>query len=101
MPDHFYVYPAYLTRTIARSDGRRVAASDALPDVTADEIVAAAKHLGYKAEGESGKQYPRQFFAYAGRVYPSLSAVAKAVTGSHTNGFLFFRNSLNHNKETT
>jgi Protein of unknown function (DUF2924) len=38
-------------------------------------------------------------FAYGGRVYPSLSAVAKAITGSHTNGFLFFRNSLNHNKE--
>jgi hypothetical protein len=38
-------------------------------------------------------------FAYAGRVYASLSAVAKAITGSHTNGFLFFRNSLNHNKE--
>jgi hypothetical protein len=39
-------------------------------------------------------------FAYAGRVYPSLSAVAKAVTGSHTNGFHFFRNTLNHDKET-
>jgi hypothetical protein len=39
-------------------------------------------------------------FAYAGRVYPSLSAVAKTVTGSHCNGFLFFRNCLNHNKET-
>src|SRR5262249_56797491 len=38
-------------------------------------------------------------FAYAGRVYPSLSAVAKTVTGSHCNGFLFFRNCLNHNKE--
>ena len=38
-------------------------------------------------------------FAYAGSVYPSLSAVAKAVTGSHCNGFLFFRNSLNNNKE--
>ncbi|HTU17750.1 MAG TPA: DUF2924 domain-containing protein [Gemmataceae bacterium] len=38
-------------------------------------------------------------FAYAGRVYASLSAVAKTVTGSHCNGFLFFRNSLNHNKE--
>ena len=38
-------------------------------------------------------------FAYAGRVYASLSAVAKTVTGSHTNGFLFFRNSLNHHKE--
>jgi DUF2924 family protein len=38
-------------------------------------------------------------FAYAGHVYASLSAVAKVITGSHTNGFLFFRNTLNHNKE--
>jgi hypothetical protein len=40
-------------------------------------------------------------FAYAGRVYASLSAVAKAITGSHTNGYLFFRNTLNHNKDNT
>jgi Protein of unknown function (DUF2924) len=39
-------------------------------------------------------------FAYAGRVYASLSAVAKAITGSHTNGFLFFRNTLHNHKET-
>ena len=39
-------------------------------------------------------------FAYGGRVYASLSAVAKAITGSHCNGFLFFRNTLNHQKET-
>jgi hypothetical protein len=39
-------------------------------------------------------------FAYAGRVYASLSAVAKAITGSHTNGYLFFRNTLNHTKES-
>jgi hypothetical protein len=39
-------------------------------------------------------------FAYAGHVYPSLSAVAKIITGTHTNGFLFFRNTLNHTKET-
>jgi hypothetical protein len=39
-------------------------------------------------------------FAYAGRVYASLSAVAKAITGSHCNGYLFFRNPLNHNKDT-
>lgn len=38
-------------------------------------------------------------FAYAGAVYPSLSAVAKAVTGSHCNGVLFFRNALNNPKE--
>lgn len=30
-------------------------------------------------------------FEYAGERYASLSAVAKAVTGSHCNGFLFFR----------
>ena len=29
-------------------------------------------------------------FEYAGQRYGSLSAVAKAVTGSHCNGFLFF-----------
>ena len=34
-------------------------------------------------------------FEHDGRVYPSLSAVAKAVTGSHCNGFLFFKYSLN------
>jgi hypothetical protein len=30
-------------------------------------------------------------FEYQGQVYKSLSAVAKAVTGSHCNGFLFFK----------
>lgn len=30
-------------------------------------------------------------FEYEGERFRSLSAVAKAVTGSHTNGFLFFR----------
>jgi hypothetical protein len=34
-------------------------------------------------------------FEFQGRVYPSLSAVAKAITGSHCNGFLFFRLALN------
>ena len=30
-------------------------------------------------------------FEFDGVVYHSLSAVAKAITGSHTNGYLFFR----------
>jgi hypothetical protein len=38
-------------------------------------------------------------FAYQSQVYPSLSAVAKAVTGSHCNGFHFFRNTLNNQLE--
>ena len=33
-------------------------------------------------------------FAYAGQVYKSLSAVARAVTGAHCNGFWFFRGAL-------
>ena len=33
-------------------------------------------------------------FAYAGQVYKSLSAVAKAVTGAHCNGLHFFRSAL-------
>jgi hypothetical protein len=32
-----------------------------------------------------------QGFAYEGTLYPSLSAVAKAITGSHCSGYLFFR----------
>ncbi len=30
-------------------------------------------------------------FAYGGQTYPSLSAVARAVTGTHCNGFHFFK----------
>jgi hypothetical protein len=33
-------------------------------------------------------------FAYGGQVFASLSAVAKAITGSHCNGYLFFRRAL-------
>jgi hypothetical protein len=32
-----------------------------------------------------------QGFEFEGEVYTSLSAVAKAITGSHCNGYLFFR----------
>jgi len=68
MPDHFYVYPAYLGRGLSRSDGRRLPESEAVADATAEEIVAAAKRLGFKAEVEAGKQYPRRFYANEGRV---------------------------------
>jgi len=68
MPDHFYVYPAYLGRGASRSDGRRVPAALALPDLTGEEILAAVQGLGYKAEVEPSKQYPRAAHQYAGRV---------------------------------
>ncbi len=34
-------------------------------------------------------------FEFEGQVYPSLSAAARAITGSHCNGFLFFKGCLN------
>jgi signal recognition particle subunit SRP19 len=68
MPDHFYVYPAYLGKGGSRSDGRRVPAALALPELTGEEIVAAARELGYTAEVEAEKHYPRAAAQYAGRV---------------------------------
>jgi signal recognition particle subunit SRP19 len=68
MPDHFYVYPSYLGRERTRKDGRRIPTALAIADLTGEEIVAAAQHLGFKAELESGKQYPRSAGDLEGRV---------------------------------
>lgn len=67
MPDHFYIYPAYLEK-VSRSAGRRVPSSEGLSEVSAEEIVEAVRRLGLKAELEATKNYPRRFFTYAGRV---------------------------------
>lgn len=68
MPDHFFVYPAYLQKGLSRADGRRVPADDALIDLTTEEIVEASRKLGAKATAEGDKHYPRRFFDYGGRV---------------------------------
>lgn len=68
MPDHFYVYPSYLRSKGTRADGRRVPATVALNEVTADEILSAVRRLGYTAEAESGKQYPRESHRFEGRI---------------------------------
>lgn len=44
----------------------------------------------YKRETIQVKVLPRGF-EYEGEIYKSLSAVAKAITGQHCNGFHFFR----------
>jgi hypothetical protein len=47
--------------------------------------------LARKYKGEIMQvQVLQQGFAYQGLVFKSLSAVAKAITGSHCNGFWFF-----------
>lgn len=68
MPDHFYVYPAYLDSGLTRAHGRRVPSDSAASEPTLDEIVAAALALGAKATPEPEKQYPAQFHRYSGRV---------------------------------
>ena len=44
----------------------------------------------YKGEALQVKVLPRGF-EFEGETFTSLSAVAKAVTGTHCNGFLFFK----------
>lgn len=68
MPDHFYIYPTYLARGGGRTEGRRVPVALALPDLTGEEICAAAQGLGYTAEFESDKHYPRAAELFGGRV---------------------------------
>ena len=68
MPDHLYVYPGYLSKGLSRTAGRRVPSEAAVEEPTLEAILAAAKKLGFHAEAETEKQYPRRFFDYAGRV---------------------------------
>lgn len=68
MPDHFYVYPAYLLKSGSRALGRRIPAELALPEASLEQIAAAASAMGYNVHVEADKQYPRQFFRYAGRL---------------------------------
>ena len=59
MPDHFYVYPAYLDRSITRALGRRIPQSSAPAGATLEAMAEAAKRLGFSAEIEAGKAYTR------------------------------------------
>jgi signal recognition particle subunit SRP19 len=79
MPDHFYVYPAYLGESFSRAEGRRVGAREAVGELTVEEVVQAAKRLGFKAEVEADKEYPRDAGGAPGRVkVTKRSGVSKA-----------------------
>ena len=59
MPDHFYVYPSYLKRSVPRSEGRRLPAGESVGgEVTAEGMAEGARALGFQAEVEP-KQYPK------------------------------------------
>jgi signal recognition particle subunit SEC65 len=68
MPDHFYVYPSYLKRSVPRSEGRRVPASEAVGgDLTAEAMADAGRALGFKVEVEP-KHYPKEAWRAEGRI---------------------------------
>lgn len=68
MPDHFYVYPSYLKRSVPRSEGRRVPASLAVPgELTAEGMGEVAQALGFSVEVEK-KHYPKESWRAEGRL---------------------------------
>ena len=71
------------TTTVALPAPRAVTAHDRLP------LPGTVLTRTYRGRRVEAKVLP-QGFEYEGQVYRSLSAVAKAVTGSHWNGHLFF-----------
>jgi hypothetical protein len=81
--------PPRLAASAARPEGTRTATLDARPDgrlPPPGTILTRA----YKGRALQVQVLP-QGFEFEGQVYRSLSAVAKAITGSHCNGYLFFR----------
>ena len=82
MPEHFYVYPAYLAQGRSRAEGRRRPSGEGIPDVTVAEIAEAARRLGYRVEVEAEKSYPRDPTTLLGRVKVTKRA------GSSKTGFL-------------
>jgi hypothetical protein len=64
----------------------------AVPDKPDDRLPPPGTILTRTYKGETIQvQVLPHGFEFQGAVYKSLSAVAKAITGSHCNGFLFFR----------
>lgn len=68
MPDHFYVYPTYLKRSVPRAEGRRVPATEAVSgELNATTLQEAAKSLGFHAEVEE-KHHPKEAWRAEGRI---------------------------------
>jgi hypothetical protein len=80
-----------LPRPPKRTDEAKTVALPASRTTPHDRLPIAGTVLTRKYRGRQveAKVLPRGF-EYEGQVYRSLSAVAKAVTGSHWNGLLFF-----------
>ena len=61
-------WPQYFDAKRSRSNGRRLPRKFAIDKVNLEEIVKAAKNLGYNAEIERSYKYPRTWWEDPGRV---------------------------------
>ena len=69
--------------------GRKVTGAVARPHDSRIPMPGTVLTREYKGETVQVTVLPNGF-DYGGEVYPSLTAAARAITGSHTSGFLFF-----------
>jgi len=61
-------WPQYFEAKRSRSKGRRIPKKFALEKINNDDILKAAKRLGYEAHYEKGYRYPRTWWDDPGRV---------------------------------
>jgi hypothetical protein len=74
------------------------ATTRAIPFKADDRLPAAGTVLVRRYKGEDLQvRVLGDGFEFGGQVYASLSSVARAITGSHCNGYHFFREALNGN----
>ncbi|ERG99625.1 MAG: signal recognition particle 19 kDa protein [Haloquadratum sp. J07HQX50] len=55
------IWPRYVDAAVTRSEGRRVAKSEALEEPSVDEIAEAVQQIGYDAVIERDKAHPREW----------------------------------------
>ncbi len=84
---HLRLYPPRASRTVPKDN-----ALDACAERADSRLPAPGNILSrlYKGRLVHVRVLPKGF-EYDGKIFKSLSAVAKVITGSHTSGFLFFR----------
>ncbi len=65
--DKYIIWPCYIDSSLSRNDGRKISKDKAVSKPSIEEIVNAAKKLGFDAIIED-KKYPRLWFEQTKRV---------------------------------
>jgi len=71
-------WPQYFDSKRSRTNGRRLPRKFAVEKVNLEEIVKAARKLGYNAEIERGYKYPKSWWEEPGRVLIDTKGKKKA-----------------------